>query len=205
MHQLLTDVLWKLRFKAKKMNNPGGISPKLLGTPLLVLTLAGMALVAYGQTSPPEQRVFSGSPVQHPVNLSPEVLRVLLASHPAKETFEIMNDSEKHDPSKLFQAAEVHLNSSDEVDLVVIGLGPMRGAESLWFWVVRSARKSPEVILFSGGGSLEVTDKKTHGYKDIGVVWMSSSETETTVYQFDGMFYRMRTANNFKIGTTPQP
>src|ERR1700736_1417793 len=100
------------------MNNAGGISLKLLGTPLLILTLAGMALVAYGQTSPPEQRLFSGSPVQHPVSLSPEVLRVLLGRAPAKETFEIMNDSEKHDPSKLFQAAEVHLTSSDEVDLV---------------------------------------------------------------------------------------
>lgn len=202
MHQLLTDGLSTLRFAAKKMNNPCGMPLRLVGIPLLVLTLAGMALVAYGQTSPPEQRVF---PVQHPVSLSPEVLRVLLAMHPAKETFEVINDSEKHDPSKLFQATEVHLSNSDEVDLVVIGLGPMRGAESLWFWVVRSARKNPEVILFSGGDSLEVTDKKTHGYKDIGVVWMSSSETETTVYQFDGMFYRMRTANNFKIGTTPQP
>lgn len=179
------------------------MSLRLLGTPLLVLALAVIALVAHGQTPPPEQRLFSGGPVQHPVNLSPEVLRVLLARHPAKETFEIMNDSEKHDPSKLFQAAEVHLSSSDEVDLVVIGLGRMRGTENLWFWVVRSARKNPEVILFSGGDSLEVTDKKTHGYKDIGVVWMSSVETETTVYQFDGMFYRMRTANNFKIPTTP--
>jgi hypothetical protein len=99
----------------------------------------------------------------------------------------------------------VHLNSSNEVDLVVIGLGPMRGAETRWFWVVRSARKNPEVILFSGGDSLEVTDKKTHGYKDIGVVWMSSLETETAVYQFDGTSYATRTLNNFKIGTTPNP
>lgn len=177
----------------------------MLGTPFLVLILAGMALVVHGQTPPSEQRVFSGSPVQHPVSLSPEVLRVLLASHPAKETFEVLNDSEKHDPSKLFQAAEVHLSSPDEVDLIVIGLGRMRGTENLWFWVVRSARKYPEVILFGGGDSLEVTDQKTHGYKDIGIVWMSSLETETTVYQFDGMSYKMRTANNFKIPTTPQP
>jgi len=128
-----------------------------------------------------------------------------LASHPAKETFEIMNDSEKHDPSRLFQAGEVHLSNSNEVDLVVIGLGPMRGAETRWFWVVRSARKDPEVILFSGGDSLEVTDRKTHGFKDIGIVWMSSLETETTAYQFDGTIYKMRSANNFKIGTTSNP
>jgi len=81
----------------------------------------------------------------------------------------------------------------------------MRGAENRWFWVVRTANKTPQVILFSGGNSLEVTDKKTHGYKDIGVVWMSSLETETSVYQFDGTFYKTRTLNNFKIGTTPNP
>jgi len=177
---------------------------RLLGAVFLVLTLAGFVFVAHGQTPPPEQKVFSDS-IQHPVSLSPEVLKVLLASHPAKETFEILNDSEKHDPSQLFQAAEVHLSSSNEVDLVVIGLGPMRGAENRWFWVVRSANKNPQVILFSGGDSLEVTDKKTHGYKDIGVVWMSSLETETSIYQFDGTFYETRTLNNFKIGTTPNP
>jgi hypothetical protein len=180
------------------------MSMRLLRAVFLGLTFAGMVFVAYGQTTPPEQKVFSDT-IEHPASLSPEVLKVLLASHPAKETFEILNESEKHDPSQLFQAAEVHLTSSNEVDLVVIGLGPMRGAENRWFWVVRSANKTPQVILFCGGDSLDVTDKKTHGYKDIGVVWMSSLETETSVYQFDGTFYKTRTLNNFKIGTTPNP
>lgn len=192
----------RTNLQVEKMNKLGEICLKFLGTRLLVLIVAGMAL-AYGQTSAQEQTRFSGSPVQRPVSLTPEVVRILLASHPAKETFEILNDSEKQDPSKLFQAAEVHLSSSEEVDLIVIGLGPMRGTENLWFWVVRSFRKNPQVILFSGGDTLEVTDKKTHGYKDIGIVWMSLAETETTVYQFDGMFYKMRTANNFKVGAQP--
>ena len=116
---------------------------RLLRAVFLGLTFAGMVFVAYGQTTPPEQKVFSDT-IQHPASLSPEVLKVLLASHPAKETFEILNESEKHDPSQFFQAAEVHLTSSNEVDLVVIGLGPMRGAENRWFWVVRSANKTPK-------------------------------------------------------------
>ena len=178
-------------------------SMRLLGTAWLLLTLAGVALVAQGQAPPPEQKVFSDS-VQHPVSLGPDVLRALLASHPAKETFDILDDSEKRDPSQFFQAAEVHLNTAtaDEVDLIVMGQGRMKGAEGRWFWVVRSARKNPDVVLFSGGDSLEVTDGKTHGYKDIRVVWMSSLETETTIYQFDGNVYQTRSANNFKILTT---
>jgi hypothetical protein len=179
---------------------------KLLGTALFLFTaLAEMALIAHGQEVHPasEQKLFSNSPFQHPVTLSPEVLKVLLAAHPARETFAVMNDSEKTNPSQLFRAGEVHLSRPDQVDLVVIGMGRMRGTENSWFWVVRSARKDPELILFSGGDSLEVLDGKTHGYRDIGVVWMSSLETETTVYRFDGNHYQMRQADNFKILINP--
>jgi hypothetical protein len=51
---------------------------RLLGAVFLVLTLAGFVFVAHGQTPPPEQKVFSDS-IQHPVSLSPEVLKVLIA------------------------------------------------------------------------------------------------------------------------------
>jgi hypothetical protein len=175
---------------------------KLLGTVFFILTaLAEVALIAHGQDVhlAPDQRLFSNSPFQHPVTLSPEVLKVLLAAHPAKETLAVMNDSETTNPSHLFQAGEVHLSRPDQVDLVVIGMGRMRGADNSWFWVVRDARKDPEIILFSGGDSLEVLDAKTHGYRDIRTVWMSSLETETTVYNFDGRHYQMRRADNFKI------
>jgi len=167
--------------------------------------LAGISLIARGQQaqSVPEQTLFSNGSFQHPVTLSPEVLKVILASHPAKETFDILNDSEKSNPSQLFQAAEVHLRRPDEVDLVVIGLGRMRGAENSWFWIVGSARKDPQVILFGGGDSLEILTSKTKGYRDIGIVWMSSLETETTVYNFDGNYYKTRKADNLKILTDP--
>jgi hypothetical protein len=179
-----------------------GAYMKLLGTVLFVFTaFAEMALIAHGQEVRPatEQKLFSNSPFQHPVTLPPEVLKVLLATYPAKETFAIVDDSEKSNPSQLFQAAEVHLGGPDQVDLVVMGMGRMRGAENSWFWVVRSARKDPEIILFGGGDYLEVLDGKTHGYRDIRIVWMSSLETETTTYHFDGHQYQMRQADNFKI------
>jgi hypothetical protein len=177
---------------------------KSFGTIVFVLAaFAGVVLVARGQEAHPaaEQKLFSASdsPIQHPVTLSPDVLRVLLASQTAKETFAVLNDSQKANPAQLFQAGEVHLSSPDQVDLVVIGLGPMKGADAGWFWIVSSARKNPQVILFGGGDSLEVLDTKTKNYKDIRIVWSSSFETETTTYQFDGSIYQMRKANNIKI------
>jgi hypothetical protein len=177
---------------------------KFLATVSVVLAgLAGVVSIARGQEAHPasEQKLFSpgDNPVQHPVTLSAEVLRVILASQPAKETFSVLNDSEKANPSQLFQAGEVHLSNPDQVDLVVIGLGRMKGADANWFWVVSSARKNPQVILFGGGDSLEVMDTKTKSYKDIRIVWSSSFETETTTYQFDGSIYQMRKADNIKI------
>ncbi len=176
---------------------------KFLQTVLLVVALGGVALIGRGQEAHPaaEQKLFSASDhtIQHPATLSPDVLRVLLASQTAKETFAILEDSEKANPSQLFQGSEVHLSTPDQVDLVVIGLGKMKGADATWFWVVSSARKNPQVVLFGGGDSIEVLDTKTKNYKDIRIVWSSSFETETTTYQFDGSIYQMRKANNIKI------
>lgn len=176
-------------------------------TPLLFASvfLAGMALIVQGQEAHPssEQTLFSNTSFQRPVTLSPEALRALLASHPAKETLDTLDDSAKANPSQLFQASEIHLSRPDQVDLVVLGMGRMRGVENSWFWVIRSARKDPEVILFGGGDSLEVLATKTSGYRDIRIVWMSSLETETTTYHFDGNIYQMRAADNFKILTNP--
>jgi len=180
------------------------VSMKILGTVLLVFAaIAGIALIARGQEthSGAEQKLFSpgDSPIQHPVALSADVLRVLLASQTAKQTFAVLSDSQKANPAQLFQAGEVHLNSADQVDLVEIGLAPMKGADAGWVWIVRSARKEPQVVLFGGGDSLEVLDNKTHGYKDIRIAWSSSFETEATTYQFDGGAYQVRKADNGKI------
>jgi hypothetical protein len=61
------------------------------------------------------------------VTVTAEVLKAILGTHPAKETRDILNDSERANPPQLFQAAEVHLRRSDQVDMVVIGMGRMRG------------------------------------------------------------------------------
>jgi hypothetical protein len=111
----------------------------------------------------------------------------------------VLSDSEKANPAQFFQASEVHLSGPDEVDLVVIGVGRMKGADANWFWVVRSSRKDPQMILFTGGDSLEVLDNKTHGLSDVRSAWSSSFETEATTYQFDGALYQVRKADNAKI------
>ena len=129
--------------------------------------------------------------LQFPASLSPEILAVLLKTRQAGEGLEFASDRERADPAQLFRATEVHLSSSEGVDLVVLGIPPMSGADNDWFWIVHSSPHSaPRVLLFAGGYSLELLNNRTHGYPDIRSSWSSASETEETTYRFNGKKYK---------------
>jgi hypothetical protein len=139
-----------------------------------------------------DQTLFSEEePLLHTVVLTPGVLSVLLKTKEAKQGLEFANDSQRHNPAQLFRAAEVHLSRLEEVDLVVLGIPPMRGADNCWFWVVRSARNHPRVVLFAGGNSLDVMNSSTIGYRNIRSIWSSPSDTSQKIYHFDGKSYRL--------------
>ena len=139
-----------------------------------------------------EQTAFSqADPILHPVPLPPQVLKLLLQRSEVKANMVFASDSERAQPAQLFTASETHLGVLSKEDLVVAGHGAMSGADNDWFWVVRSAYKSPKVVLFAGGYSLEFMKAKTNGYRDIRSVWSSPSETETKIYKFDGIRYKL--------------
>jgi len=154
--------------------------------------IASAVCVAQGQkASVGEQTSFSeGAPAQHPVALSPGVLKVLFETQEARQVLNFASDSTQDDPARLFRATAVHLSRPDETDLVVIGVPPMSGADSGWFWVVRLGRSGPRVVLFAGANSLELTEDRTNGYRDIVTECSSATETEETTYHFDGKSYK---------------
>src|SRR6266478_5832239 len=159
---------------------------------LVLVVIADGILVTQGQEahSIHDQTLFSEEePLQHAVPLTPDVLSVLLKTKQAKQGLEFANDSQRNNPAQLFRAAEVDLRRPGEVDLVVIGILPMRGADNCWFWVVRSARNHPKVVLIAGGNSLEVMNSRTSGYRNIRSIWSSPSDTSQKIYHFDGKSY----------------
>lgn len=105
---------------------------------------------------------------------------------------DLASDADMKNPAQLFRVAEVHLFRPNEVDLVIVGNTPIAGADNGWFWVVRSARKDPRVVLFTSGYALELLDSRTHGYRDIRGTWSNPNGTETKIYKFDGLKYRLR-------------
>lgn len=172
-----------------------GVSSSLMGitlrfVPALVLAIAvGGGSVGQGEKGSPihEQTLFAEDELlQNRVVLSPEVIKLILQTKAAKQGLDFARDSAKSNPAQLFRAAEIHLGRPQEADLLVIGIPPIRGADNGWFWVVRSALKDPKVVLFAGGNSLELTDEKTNGYRDIRTFWSTPSETEECIYRFDG-------------------
>jgi hypothetical protein len=134
---------------------------------------------------------FEGKPFEHAAPISPEVLRVLAKSDEAKDILDSAAEAGRVNTAQLFRAREVHLNHGKDVDLVVIGIPPMSGADHGWFWVIHSARKNPKVVLYAGGDSLKLLGTTTHGYRDIFMILPLASETHCAIYHFEGNEYQI--------------
>jgi hypothetical protein len=152
-------------------------------------------IAAQGQAtlSAPDDRIafLSEESFPHSVPLPPSALKVLLRDESVRESMERASDAEKRDPARLFRAAEVHLFGPNETDLFIVGNLPIAGANNGWFWVVRSARKNPRVVLFTTGYDLELLHSRTNRYRDIRCTWWNPNITQTQIYKFDGARYRL--------------
>jgi hypothetical protein len=165
------------------------ITSKLFVVLALAAVSVGVGAVGQKNEAIREQSSFSvEEPIKHPVTLSSEVVEALLGTAEAR-TVDLSGVSSA-ERANLFEAVEVHLGGSEEVDLVVAGVPPLRGADNDWFWVVRSAHKNPRIILFVGGYTLDVLGTKTNGLRDIRSTWSTPSETYVTTYHFDGRRYK---------------
>lgn len=141
---------------------------------------------------------FEDTPVSQPASITEHVLTLLLQTDAGKQGADFSNGlvadgrcgPQACNPGNLFRAAEVHLDGSDERDLVVIGVCPMCGAGEGWFWVVRSAYSNPRVGLFAPGNSLELLTSRTKGMRDVRSRWWGASQKSETIYHFDGSNYK---------------
>jgi hypothetical protein len=138
-----------------------------------------------------EQTSFSEfGTIESPLPLATDVLKVLMKTEAARSPLVYAKDLLSN-PAKLFRGAEVHLDGSSEIDLVVIGITPMSGADNGWFWIVRSTPGNPKVLLWVGGNSIDVVEGRTNGYRDILSYWSNPNGTSTRIYHFDGMKYKL--------------
>ncbi|HWX55630.1 MAG TPA: hypothetical protein VN176_13655 [Verrucomicrobiae bacterium] len=164
---------------------------------LFLLTLA--AVTAGLQAAPEqkshavrEQTTFSETEdFRHPVAVPPDVVKALLKIDYVREMLDSATDSEKRDPAQLLVAAEIHLNDLHHTDLIVMGHYPLGGADHYWYWVVRSARQNPKIVLWAHCNSLELMSSRTNGYRDIRTDWAVAAVEVTDVYKFNGNAYKL--------------
>jgi len=167
-----------------------GIHKHLIG---LVLAIV---IAAQGRTSLPVHdehiSIWSEDNFPNPVPVPRPVLILLLQDKTVKDSMDRATESERKNPAQLFRAAEIHLRSANEIDLLVVGMTPIQGADNSWFWVVRSAYKNPMIVLFTTGYSVEVMPSRTNGYRNLLSAWSNPNGTETRIYKFDGARYKLR-------------
>jgi hypothetical protein len=110
---------------------------------VFALLVGGPGLAQNGvQNSINKQSVFCADVrISRSASIPKNVLTILLQTNAGRDGVELTNEcvaahrcaAERNDPASLSHATEVHLGSPAEVDLLVIGVCPMCGADNDWF------------------------------------------------------------------------
>src|SRR5262249_16232636 len=106
----------------------------ILRTTILILLTVVVPLACTPKSSP-EQQSFSAEDetVKHAAPVPPQVLAILARDSDVQQAREALNLSVV--PMGWFPASEIHLHGREERDLVVMGIGPIRGANVTTFWI----------------------------------------------------------------------
>jgi hypothetical protein len=171
---------------------------------------AGICVViaaAMAQTKRPvhEPTVFSAededtSAFRNALPPSNAVLDALLKTTEAQQSADELQKMGREEQRELFHVVPMHLSRPDEVDWIVLGSGPMSGADNEWYWVVHQVGKRAEVLLFANGLALNVLWSRTNGYKDIETSWAGNLGYEVDRYfHYDGTRYKLVREHTSKL------
>ena len=157
---------------------------------ILLLCSAGMA--TYKQSHSNEQRHFSAeaSTTKEPMPIPKSALAILTKDGHVQNLLEDENISSAKIPLSWFSAATVHLRSPEKVDLIVMGEGPLRGANVVTFWIFQSTTHGYRLILTAPAHDLVVKNTRWNGYHDIILMSATAEQISITLYKFDGKRYR---------------
>jgi hypothetical protein len=95
-------------------------------------------------------------------------------------------------PAEWLLASGIHLDGPNEIDLIVLGTGGLRGAHTVPFWVFRKKQTGYELVLATGGDGLSVLKTRWKGFREINAlgIGFAGREITTVTYRFDGQHYQ---------------
>jgi|ERR1044071_859267 hypothetical protein len=159
---------------------------------LLALLVMCDAATSVGKSShASEQMVFSAeeSEVKKPVALPQDVLAILKHDEMVRNALESENISVERIPLSWFSAGRVHLSNSRDGDLVVMGIGPLRGANITTFWVFLATAHGYKLVLGAPAHTLRVRNTRRREHRDIELISATAAVVSTVLCRFDGERY----------------
>ena len=168
---------------------------KRLSARLLMATIlaTGAAAQTAKKDSVHEQSSFNAEDetVERPAAL-PEGVLIILRNDPGiLNTLKVDKLLPGQLPLAWFLASEIHLGGHDQTDLIVMGVGPLRGANVNTFWIFRKAPQGYELILNEVAHDLRVLRTRGKGYRDIRLAAVVSQAAVTLLYRFNGHKYQL--------------
>jgi hypothetical protein len=138
-----------------------------------------------------EQTSFSAedSSVRKPVPIPQSVLSALSQDTLVSNELEYESKHAEQAPPSWFSASATHLGASREVDLIVMSVGPVHGANVTMFWAFRPTASGHELIFTGGGHELRVLNSRSKGYRDIEALAVTMQKPSRVLYRFNGKQY----------------
>jgi len=127
--------------------------------------------------------------VKHPVSIPAEVLAELRKDSGVHDALDAQDMEANKLPVSWFSAAAVPLTGSDEKGLVVIGKGPLQGANVTTFWVFRRTPQGLQLVLTTVAHDLEFKNPQPNGYREIETTAATAASVTTVVYRMGDLRY----------------
>jgi hypothetical protein len=158
---------------------------------LVVLSVCGPGSAQGKQPIRSEQRHFSleDSKVKRPVAIPVDVLAILSKDELVRDVLENDNLPADKLPQSWFLASAIHLGDTDEIDLVVVGEGPLIGANVTTFWVFRATPNGHELALTAVAHDLTVKKTSWKGYREIELLSTTAMQQSSVMLRWDGKQY----------------
>ena len=153
---------------------------------------------------PAEMALFLSGPnttgeIKNPFTVPDGVLAVMKTDPFVQENLRDQGIPSDQIPKSWFAASIVHLARSRESDVVLIGKGPLVGANVTQFWILRPTGHGYELLLQATGLVLSIKEGRLNGYRDISVGAATAVQVTTVLFRFDGHRYRAHRQSTIPI------
>lgn len=167
------------------------MSVRRLALSLCLTATTGILSAQANHGVPREQTEFSAESagVDRPVTIPDDVLKQLARDDFVLPAATDTDPPVQTPPSTWFSASIVHLTRPEKQDLVIMGQGPLAGANVIMFWIFRDTGHGYDLALRTGGHDLHVKRHPTNGYRDLEADSVTLMQFHSVLYCFDGNRY----------------